>query len=201
MPENTTPSPDRLLAEMAGEFIQADGYPAGGVLAALVAAMAASLAAAAADRSREAWDEAAGARAQAFALVRRAGVLVEQDRVRYAQARQALAGRPPEADPPDDVRDWALGVAIRSAAAPPLELAATAADIAELSAMVALRGAGDVRADAIVAADLAAAVARSAATLVQVNLVVGGDRQAASEAAGFADAAARAAESASGSAT
>ena len=189
------------MAQVAGLFIQEDGYPAGGPLAALVAGMAASLVAAAADRSRQNWDEAAGARAQALALVRRAGGLVEQDRVRYAQARQALEERPPETDPPDDVRDWALGLAIRSAAAPPLELAATAADIAELAAMVALRGAGDVRADAIVAADLAAAAARSAATLVQVNLVVGGDSQAATDAAGFAEAAARAAESAAASAT
>ncbi len=201
MPENATPTPDGSLAQLTREFTQAGGYPASGAATALVAGVAASLAAAAADRSREAWDEAAGARAQALALARRACTLAEQARVQYTQARQALGGRAPETEPPDDVRDWALGLAIRAAAAAPLELAGMAADIAELSAAVALRGAGDIRVDAVVAADLAAAAARSAATLVQVNLVAGGDSQGAAQAAAYADAAARAAQSAAGSAT
>ena len=201
MPENTRSAPEPLLAQLAGASTEAGGHPAGGVAAALVASMAASLAAAAADASREAWDESAGVRAQALALARRTSILAEQTRVQYAQARQALEGRAPEAEPSDEIRDWALGLAIRGAATPLMELAGTAADIAELSAAVALHGAGDVRADAVVAADLAAAAARSAATLVQVNLVVGGESEAATQAAGYAEAAARAAESVAGSAT
>jgi formiminotetrahydrofolate cyclodeaminase len=201
MPENTPPARDGLLDQLTGASTEAGGHPAAGVAACLVAGMAASLAAAAADRSREAWDEAPGARAQALALARRSAILAEQARVRYAQARQALEGRASETEPADQIRDWALGLAIRSAADPPLELAGTAADIAELSATIALQGAGDFRADAVVAADLAAAAARAAATLVQVNLVVGGDSQAAAQAAGHAAAAARAAEVAAGSAT
>lgn len=201
MTEKKSAAFDGLLAQLTEESTHVGGHPAAGAAAALVAGMAASLAAAAADRSREAWDEAAGARAQALALARRASILAERARVQYAQARQALEGRQPETEPPDDVRDWALGVAIAGAADPPMALAAAAADIAELAATVALRGGGDVRADAVVAADLAAAAARSAATLVQVNLVVGGDSQAAIQAAGHAEAASRAAESAAGSIT
>jgi formiminotetrahydrofolate cyclodeaminase len=196
MPESTPAPSARLVAELADEFAQGGGYPAGGAVAALVAGLAASLIAAAADRSREEWDEAAGARAQAQALGRRAAALVELEQVQYAQARLALQARPEETEPPDEVRDWALGLAIRSAAAPPLELAATAADIAELASTVAARGAGDVRPDAVVAATLAASAARSAAVLVQVNLVVGGDSEDAAQAVRAAEAAAQAAAAA-----
>ena len=164
-------------------------------MAALAASLAASLAAAAADRSREEWDEAGGIRAQAQALGRRAAGLVDQDRLRYGQAREALDQRRSDA-PSDQIRDWSLGLAIRSAAEPPLELAATAADIAELSATIAQRGAGDVRPDAVIAAHLAAAAARAAAVLVRVNLVVGGDSEPALRAARYAEAAASAAASA-----
>jgi formiminotetrahydrofolate cyclodeaminase len=194
MPEIKSAALRELLGQLTEESTHVAGHPAAGAAAALVAGLAASLAAGAADRSREVWEEAAGARAQALALGRRAAILVERARVQYAQARKALEGRQPETKPPDEVRDWALGVAIRSAADPPIDLAGTAADIAELSAEVALRGADDVRADAVVAADLAATVARSAATLVRVNLVVGGDSEAAAQAANYADAASRAAE-------
>jgi formiminotetrahydrofolate cyclodeaminase len=196
MPESTPAPSARLVAELTDGFAQGGGYPAGGAVAALVAAMAASLIAAAADRSREEWDEAAGARAQAQALVRRAAVLVELEQVQYAQARLALQARQEETEAPDEIRDWALGLAIRSAAAPPLELAATAADIAELASTVAARGAGDVRPDAVVAATLAASAARSAAVLVQVNLVVGGDSEDAAQAVRAAEAAAQAAAAA-----
>jgi formiminotetrahydrofolate cyclodeaminase len=189
-----TPPAEQLIAQLVGDHGQAGAYPAGGAVAALAAALAASLAAAAADRSRADWDEAAGIRAQAQALGRRAAGLVEQDRLRYGQAREALDQRRSDI-PPDHIRDWSLGLAIRSAAEPPLELAATAADIAELSATIARRGAGDVRADAVIAACLAAAAARAAAVLVRVNLVVGGESEAAVLAARYARAAVSAAES------
>lgn len=201
MSENKPDQFAGLLAQLTEASTHVGDQPAAGAAAALVAGMAASLAAAAADRSREVWDEAAGARAQALALARRSSVLAEQARVQYAQARQALEGRQSETQPPDDVRDWALGLAIRSAADPLVDLAGAATDIAELSATVAREGAGDVRADAVVAADLAASAARSAATLVRVNLVVGGDSQTAADALAQADAASRAAETAAGSIT
>ena len=195
------------LADLVPKLTGEDGpYPAGGAVTALVAALAASLAAAAADQSREQWDEAAGARAQAQALRRRAAALAEREEADYALARQALAQRsadprPGPDQPHDDAWDWQLGAAVRQAAGPPLELAAIASDIAQLAAAIAERGGGDVQADAVVAAGLAAAAARAAAGLVRVNLVVGGDREPAQRAARYADEAAAAATWAAGSET
>ena len=200
--EIVNPDLAKLIPEVTGE---SGPYPAGGAVAALVAALAASLAAAAADCSRDDWDEAPGARAQAQALKRRATELAERDRSDYALAKQALAERTGPSlaggdhPPRDDARDWRLGEAVRDAAAPPLELAATAADIAQLAGSIAERGAGDVRADAVVAATLAAAASRAAAALVQVNLVVGGDREPALRAARRAEEAAAAAKLAANS--
>ena len=178
-----------------------DPYPSGGSAAAQVAALAAAVAAAAADRSRERWDQAGGARAQAQALQRRAVELAERDQRVYALARRALAqrGQPADGEPSEEnqpATDWRLGCVLEAAAGPPLELAASAADIAQLAGMIALQGADEVRADAVIAADLAATAARSAARLVQINLVVGGDRRMAAIARGYADAAASAAASA-----
>jgi formiminotetrahydrofolate cyclodeaminase len=192
------------IARFAEEMDDGDAEPVSGAVAALVAAMAASLMAGAADRSREAWDEAAGARAQAQALRRRAARLAESDVAAYAVARDALRRRSIAAGPvpsseDQETRDWRLGVAVEQAAAPPLELAATAADIAQLAAAIAARAAGDMRADAIVAAVLAAAAARAAAHLVQINLVVGGDQRPAALARSYADQAAAAAASADAS--
>jgi formiminotetrahydrofolate cyclodeaminase len=171
------------------------------VVAALVAALAATLAAAAADRSREVWDEAGGARAQAHSLRGRAVSLAERDADTYAAARLALAERGIDIEPGDDpeqqrARDWRLGRAVMRAAKAPAELAASAADIAELAREIAARGAYDIRVDAVIAASLAAAAARAAAQLVEVNLVVGGDQEPAVRARTQADAAAAAAASA-----
>jgi formiminotetrahydrofolate cyclodeaminase len=199
MPESTTESAMRSIALLAEE-LERDAFPGGGTVAALVAAEAASLAAAAANRSRAGWEEAGAARAQAQALRRRAIELAERNAVAYARARDALARRPSgapgvTATEEQPARDWSLGVAVEEAAGPPLELAASATDIAELAAMIAARGAADVRADAAIAAMLAAAAARAAAQLVQINLVVG-QQEAAAQARRYADAAAAAAGSA-----
>ena len=192
----------RAFASIAAfaEDLDAHPYPGGGAVAALVAALAASLAAAAADRSRTEWEEAGGARAQAQALRRRAIELAEHDAAAYATARDALAHSRLEpgvgsATQEQATRDWRLGVAVEKAAGPPLELAATAADIAELAAVIATRGASDVRADAVIAAMLAAAATRAAAQLVQINLVVG-QQDASIQAGKYAEAAALAAATA-----
>jgi formiminotetrahydrofolate cyclodeaminase len=200
LPSVTENAISRLVMSMAGlddELPETDEYPSGGVSAAVVAALAASLAAAAADHSREHWDDAGGARAQAQALRRRAAELAERDAAAFAAARSALARRRPEAEVTgdDDARNWRLGVAVGEAARPPLELAATAADIAELAGIIAVRGADEVRADAVIAAKLAAAAARSAAILVRINLVLGGDQQSSALAQRWAEAAAAAAAS------
>jgi formiminotetrahydrofolate cyclodeaminase len=188
------------IAAFAEELAEGDGYPAGGAVAALVAALAASLVAAAADRSRAEWGEAGGVRAQAQALHRRAVELAGRDAASYAVAREALAERVPRSErhaPGSDqaARDWRLGEAVEQAAEPPLELAASAADIAALAAVVAAKGAGDVRADAAIAAVLGAAAARAAARLVRINLVVG-DQQPGNLAQDYAEAAAAAAAAA-----
>jgi methenyltetrahydrofolate cyclohydrolase len=180
---------------------EADPYPSGGSAAAQAAALAASLAAAAADQSRARWEEAGGARAQAQALHRRAVDLAERGAAAYALARRALAERglraeAGAAEQHQQRRDWRLGAVVEEAAGPPLELAASAADIAELAGVIATRGADDVRADAVIAAELAAAAARAAARLVQINLVVGDNEETVALARGYAEAAAAAAASA-----
>ena len=182
------------------EELDTHPYPGGGAVASLVAALAASLAAAAADRSRTEWKEAGGARAQAQSLRRRAIELAERDAAAYATARDALtqsrlerqAGSVSEGQ---TKRDWRLGVAVEEAAGPPLELAASGADIAELAALISARGAAEVKADAVIAAVLAAAATRAAAQLVKINLVVG-QQESSVQARRYADAAAAAAASA-----
>jgi hypothetical protein len=76
-------------------------------------------------------------------------------------------------------------------------LSACALTVAQLAELIASNAAGEVRADAAVAAQLAAAAARAGAHLVEINLVVGGDRQPAVHARELAEAAAVAAAQAS----
>jgi methenyltetrahydrofolate cyclohydrolase len=181
------------ISELSEALAAGDAEPAGGPVAALVAVCAASLAAAAADRSRGRWGGAGGARAQAQALRRRALGLAERDLSAYTVARTALAERgdpaQPDRPPGNAARDWRLGEAIRHAAGPPLELAACADDIAQLAQLIASNCAEGIRADAAIAAMLAAGAASSAAHLVEINLVVGGDAELSARARAHADAA------------
>jgi glutamate formiminotransferase/formiminotetrahydrofolate cyclodeaminase len=179
------------------ELLAADGpQPAGGPAAAIVAGLAATLAAAAADRSRDGWPEAGGARAQALALRRRILNLASEDAAAYAAARTALATRGGEGDV--ETRDAQIGEAVRLAADAPLQIGAVAADVAALAALVASHGAPDVQTDAAIASLLAAAAARSAAQLVEINLVAGADSGLVARARACADAAASAATDATG---
>ena len=179
---------------LSEQLAAGDTEPPGGAIAALVAAWAASLAAAAADRSRSAWDGAAGALAQARALRARAIKLAERGALAHAEALQTLKGARGEAGTEADKRrDWQLGRAVQEAAEAPFELAACGLDIAQLAQMIAGHAAGDVQADAVVAAQLAAAAAAAGAHLVEINLVVGGDRGPAKAARELASAAAAAA--------
>ena len=180
---------------------EADPDVSGGSAVAQLVALAASTAASAADRSRQAWNEAGGARAQAQALHRRALELAERVEVAYAAAREALAQRAATAaegstDEHQHARDWRLGAAVEEAAQPPLELAASAADVAQLAQAIAARAADEVRADAVIAAELAAAAARSAARLVEINLIVGRDQRFIEAARRYAEMAAAAAAAA-----
>jgi formiminotetrahydrofolate cyclodeaminase len=169
------PFTDRLIAgtaELTEPIATGDADPAGGALAGLVTALAASLTAAAAGRSRSVWEEAPAVRAQAQALRRRALEVSRRTVEAHAGAVSRLAER---GDGGSDARDWEVGRSVSAAAAPPLELTACARDLAELASLVADHADPDVRADAVVAAMLAAAAARSAAHLVEINLVTGAD--------------------------
>jgi len=134
--------------------------PAGGSAAALAATMAAGLVRLVA-RVSDDWADAPGVAAQASALGDRALALADDDHRVYARAMAELAS--PE-------RDTALGAALRRAAEVPLQIAATAADVAILASLAAEEGSETVRADAWAAAALAEAATVSAAKLVHVNL-------------------------------
>jgi methenyltetrahydrofolate cyclohydrolase len=198
MSEQLNPSLVDGTVVLARRLAEGDAEPPGGAIAALVAAWAAALAAAAADRSRDGWEGAAGARAQAQSLHTRALRLLERGTRAHAEAMETLAGRGAHPDVERaEVRDWRLGQAVKQAAEPPLELSACALTVAQLAQLIATHAAGEVRADAAVAAQLAAAAAKAGAHLVEINLVVGGDRQPAVQARELAEAAAAAAAQAS----
>jgi hypothetical protein len=162
----------------------------GGPAAGEVAARSASLVAAVADASRATWEQAGGVRAQALVLRRRALMLAQRDALDYARARAELDKR-------DGSRDFELGEAVRAAAQAPLELASLAADVAQLAASVAARGAGDLRADAAIAALLATGAARAAAHLVEINLIASADDEVTRAARAHVETAAAAAAAAS----
>ncbi len=182
-------------AERAAVLAGLDGAPASGVVTGIVVGLAASLLAVAADRSREAWPGAAGAVAQAVALRRRGHALAQDNSLAYHDARVALAGGSASAGGAAQ-RDWAIGRAVAAAADPPLALAGTADDVAQLALALAGHGAAEVRADCVAAAQLAAGAAASAAHLVEVNLVAGADPQRSGRARRHAHSAAEAARSA-----
>ncbi|MEY2441426.1 MAG: hypothetical protein QOJ46_852, partial [bacterium] len=123
---------------------------------------------------------AAGARAQALALARRALALGVANEEAYRDARAALAGDLPRA--PAATRDYVLGDLVQRAAQAPLELARAAADTAVLGAHVADHAPGPAAADAIAAAAIATGVARAATHLVAINLATCSDGPELSEA-------------------
>jgi len=160
------------VAEWLDELAGPQASPGGGSAAALSVAMAAAVLTMTARVSGN-----AAAAAQAEALRARATPLAQVDAEIYAaalEAREAAADLTPER------RDWQIGQAFARAVEPPLEIARTGADVAELAAELAEVGDPRVRADAQAAAALAAAAARAAAALVAINLTaVAGDPRAA----------------------
>jgi formiminotetrahydrofolate cyclodeaminase len=173
--------------ELAELISSQDAGPASGWVAGVSASFAASLVVKAAARS-EGWSGAAGARAQAAELRDRLLVLAAENSHAYETALEAL-----------EQRHAGLARALDAAAAVPLALAETAADVALLAAEASECADGASRADAAAAAALAAGAARAAAKLVAVNLgtTQADDRVAAAErAVETADDAARAAISA-----
>jgi methenyltetrahydrofolate cyclohydrolase len=148
--------------------------PGGGSVAAFATEMAASLAAMAARFAHD-WDGAAGAVAQAETLRHRAAPLAIEDAVAYENVLTAMR-MPKELEP--EVRNTLIGETLSRAADAPLQIAETAADVAELGAEIAVCGNPNLRGDAAAASILATAAARVAANLVEINLAtVEGDER------------------------
>jgi len=130
-----------------------------GPLAASVVEQSAALLA---ELAREFGDDAAAAQADSLRV--RAAGLAQADAAAYAAATLLLIDR--------EGRDFELGRALDEAAAVPLRIAETAADVAELAAALSDRVVPDARADLGGAALLAEGAARAATHLVEVNLAV-----------------------------
>lgn len=166
------------VADLLDTIAQAPTRPGSGSAAALVTAVGASLAAASARASRAEWSEAAGAAAQADALVARARTLARENAEAYERARFALerARALPSlrvAELPETL-DRSLDVLLR--------IGETAVDVAELCATVLNRASGDVRADAAAAGALAGGAANAIGALVRANLLVTPDDERARQA-------------------
>src|SRR5262249_51973898 len=153
--------------------------PGSGAVAALTAAMAAGLLEMAARRSAASWPESATIIEAAAQLRERASQLAPANARAYQAARKGLAEareRGPLAD------SESLGSAMLRAADVPLLIAEAAAEVARLADAALDRVDPDVRADVVGAAALSAAAARTAAHLVEVNLVAGEEDEIAARA-------------------
>jgi methenyltetrahydrofolate cyclohydrolase len=155
---------ERTLGDFLDDLAETMPIPAAGPAAAVAAAMAASLVGMAA-HSATGWPGAGGAAAQARSLRARLVPLALADAEAYAEALEALresaAGHGHHAE---------LGLKLDRAAALPLAIAETAADVAELAALAAEHGDGPSRTDAVAAAALAEGAVVAAARLVELNL-------------------------------
>ena len=141
--------------------------PGGGSVAAVTGALAASLTAMAARFSKEQWEDAPGAVAQAEALKARLLPLADEDASAYENVLLALR-MPKEED--EEVRDAAIGDALSRAADVPMAIAEASVDIATLACELAQRGNQNLHGDAAAAVFLAEAAVRTSANLVEVNL-------------------------------
>jgi methenyltetrahydrofolate cyclohydrolase len=150
--------------------------PGGGAVVAVVASLAAGLAAMAARFAPDEWEPRAAVVGRAEELRARVEPLADAD----AEAYGAFM-----ADRSDQNVERIVTI--------PFELAESAAEIAELAALVAVEGNPNVSGDASAGADLAAAAASVAARLVAINASADDERvpQAAALAVRAADAAAR----------
>jgi len=163
--------------------------PGGGGAAAVTGAMAAGLVAMAARFSSTRLPGAGELADQADELRCRLAQLAEEDAQAYAAVLEAL--RLPEGTSQREVQRQE---ALLGAALVPLEIAGIGARVAAMAVRVAEAGNPNLRGDAVTGAVLAAASARSAASLVDINVRLGGldpglSRRAAQAAADAGDAA------------
>jgi methenyltetrahydrofolate cyclohydrolase len=143
--------------------------PGGGGAAAVTGAMAAGLVAMAARFSVKQLPEAGDLADQADKLRRRAADLADMDARAYAAVLDA--GRQPG---DDRQRRERTREALLGAAHVPLEIAGIGARVAAMAVRVAEAGNPNLRGDAVTGAVLAVASARSAASLVDINVGLGG---------------------------
>jgi formiminotetrahydrofolate cyclodeaminase len=143
--------------------------PGGGGAAAITGAMAAGLVAMAARFSVKQLPEAGDLADQADKLRLMAAQLADMDAQAYAAVLEA--GRQPG---DDRQRGERTREALLGAAHVPLEIAAIGARVAAMAVRVAEAGNSNLRGDAVTGALLAAASARSAASLVDINVALGG---------------------------
>jgi formiminotetrahydrofolate cyclodeaminase len=153
---------ERFLAALAG----AEPAPSGGAAAAFACAFAAALVEMAASLTTSgARLDVAAVRDQAAAIRAAATRLADDDAAAYGQVIEAWRA------PRDDAgRDERVAGALSRAANPPLAIAESAADAAELAAAVAHDGNPNLRGDAVTGALLAEAAAVAAVRLVEINL-------------------------------
>jgi methenyltetrahydrofolate cyclohydrolase len=168
-----TSPPDSFLDQPVRGFLDQlaarTPAPGGGGAAAITGAMAAGLVAMAARFSARQLPGAGEVADQADELRRRLAQLAEEDARAYAAVLDA--GRQPG---DDRQRRERTREALLGAAHVPLEIAGIGARVARLAVRVAQAGNPNLRGDAVTGALLAAASARSAASLVDINVGLGG---------------------------
>jgi formiminotetrahydrofolate cyclodeaminase len=156
------------LAALLDEFGSASPAPGGGSAAALTCALGAALVEMAARIELSRGDGAHLAEGELDRMVelrRHALVLAEAELSAYAPVLDAR--RLPASDP---VRPGRIAEALDQASRGPLDIAETAAEVAELGERIAGAAEPAVRGDALTGVVLAEAAAASAAALVRVNL-------------------------------
>jgi formiminotetrahydrofolate cyclodeaminase len=155
------------VADLCDTISAETSAPGGGSVAAITGALAASLAAMAARFSKEQWEDAPGAVAQAETLKARLLPLAEEDARAYENVLFAL--RMPK-DVDEETRDAAIGDALSHAADVPMAIAEAAVDVATLACELGQRGNPNLHGDAVAAVFLAEAAVRTSANLVEINL-------------------------------
>ena len=160
---------DQSVGEFCDTISAETSAPGGGSVAAVVGAMGASLTGMAARFSKEQWEDAAGAVAQAEALKARLLPLADEDARAYETVLLALR-MPRDVDVDDDVRDAAIGDALSRATDVPLAIAEACLDVATLACELAERGNPNLHGDAAAAVFLSEAAVRTCANLVEINL-------------------------------
>lgn len=156
---------DQSVSAFLDQIAAEEPAPGGGAVAAVVTAMAAGLVGMGARFSRKHWDDWELVATEADGVRERVAPLAQADADAFAEYLAAIRLRKD-----DQERDQAVAQATERAAAVPLEIAAAAAEVADLAAALAENGNPNLKDDAVSAALFAEAAARATANLVAANL-------------------------------